>query len=141
MKYINERIGGRLALFIKFPRALSASLQRIQERHAYLLEEGYMSEASYISENRLRAVILTTDNDFIYRVTKTRMKDFRNFQIRHRMTSTEVVKEKENENFEQDDVNEEVFDDIDEVVFEDVSEEGQENMENEKGVRIDYLQI
>jgi len=80
VNFITHEIGGNLTLFIKFPRAFSASLRRIKDRHAYLLKEGFLTTKSFVSEKKLRALVLTTDKDFIYRVTNTNMKDYKLFQ-------------------------------------------------------------
>ena len=74
-------MNGRPALIVKFPRLLTSSLKRMKERYAFLKHEHYLNERSHISENKLRSIILTTDSDFVYRVTNTKMKDFRQFQI------------------------------------------------------------
>lgn len=73
-------MGARISTVTKFPRLLTSSLQRLRERHEYLLKEGYLSSHSYISENKLRAIVLPSDNEFVYRITKTKMKEFRDFQ-------------------------------------------------------------
>lgn len=73
-------MNGRPALIVKFPRLLTSSLKRMKERYAFLKHEHYLTEQSHISENKLRSIILTTDSDFVYRVTNTKMKDFRQFQ-------------------------------------------------------------
>lgn len=99
INYVTEKMEGRLALFTKFPRVFSASLQRIKERHLFLVEEGYMRKTTYISENKLRSIVLTTDNDFVYRVTKTKMKDFREFQKLVRTNAIDDNEEEKSENF------------------------------------------
>lgn len=99
VNYVTEKMEGRLALFTKFPRVFSASLQRIKERHLFLVEEGYMRKTTYISENKLRSIVLTTDNDFVYRVTKTKMKDFREFQKLVRTNAIDDNEEEKSENF------------------------------------------
>lgn len=73
-------MNGRPALIVKFPRLLTSSLKRMKERYAFLKHEHFLTERSQLSENKLRSIILTTDSDFVYRVTNTKMKDFRQFQ-------------------------------------------------------------
>ena len=68
-------MGGRLVLFIKFPRILSSSLRRIRERYEYLKEEGFLSDNTYLSENKIRAIVLTTDIDFINLLTVKSSRD------------------------------------------------------------------
>ena len=80
MAFISEKANGRLALLVKFPRVFTSSLKRLEERYHYLLEEGFLTEKSRFTENKLRALVLTKDSDFVYRVTNSRMKDFRQFQ-------------------------------------------------------------
>jgi len=55
-------------------------MKRLEERCNYLREEGYITGNTRLTENKLRAIVLTKDSDFVYRVTNTKMKDFRNFQ-------------------------------------------------------------
>lgn len=80
VKYITDVLGGRLALLVKLPRTLSTSQQRLKERYEFLLKEGLMHESTKLTENKLRAIVLTKDDDFVYRITETKMKDFREFQ-------------------------------------------------------------
>ncbi|XP_066923877.1 transcription termination factor 3, mitochondrial-like [Clytia hemisphaerica] len=78
--FISEKANGRLALLVKFPRVFTSSLVRLEERYHYLLQEGFLTEKSRFTENKLRALVLTKDSDFVYRVTNGRMKDYRQFQ-------------------------------------------------------------
>jgi len=78
--FIVDTLNGRLQLLVKFPRVLTCSLLRLQERHAFLMKEGYMKPTTRLSENKLRSMVLTTDKDFVYRVTNTKMKEYRQFQ-------------------------------------------------------------
>ena len=55
----------------------------------YLVKEGFFSGKTIITENKLRAIVLTTDKDFVYRVTNTKMKDFRQFQEKYRTDELE----------------------------------------------------
>ncbi|XP_012560459.1 transcription termination factor 3, mitochondrial isoform X1 [Hydra vulgaris] len=65
IKLVHEIMGGSLVLFIKFPRIFSSSTRRIRERYEYLKEEGFLKDNTYLSENKIRAIVLTTDSDFV----------------------------------------------------------------------------
>lgn len=67
-------------MFVKFPRVLTASMKRLQERYEFLRLEGFVTESSRLTENKLRAIVLTNDSDFVYRITNSKMKEFRRFQ-------------------------------------------------------------
>ena len=77
-------------------------MKRLEERHQYLHAEGFLSEHSRLTENKLRAIVLTNDSDFVYRVTNSRMKDFRQFQKDFEQQMNTKEKEKEANNVEED---------------------------------------
>ena len=65
-------------------------MKRLEERCNYLRVEGYMTKKTRLTENKLRAIVLTKDSDFIYRVTNTKMKDFRKFQTDYQEGTIDV---------------------------------------------------
>lgn len=111
VKFLTEKINGRLALFVKFPRVLSASMKRLEERYQYLRTEGFLSEHTRLTENKLRAMVLTNDSDFVYRVTNSKMKDFRQFQKKFEQEMAEKGKLEEENVDGVDDVNDHEDDD------------------------------
>jgi len=82
--YILDDLNGSHKLFVNFPRALSTSLQRLKERHAYLLKESKLRIETRLNENKLRAIVMLTDSDFVQRATGTSLKHYREFQATFR---------------------------------------------------------
>jgi len=92
INYLTNEMNGRIGLVVKFPRFLTTSIVRLQQRNEYLIHEGYLTTKTILTENKLRSIVLTTDSDFIYRITQTKMKDYRKFQ-KDFYSDTEYVEE------------------------------------------------
>ena len=86
-------------------------MKRLEERYQYLRTEGFLSEHTRLTENKLRAMVLTNDSDFVYRVTNSKMKDFRQFQKKFEQEMVEKGKLEEENIDGVDDVNEHEDDD------------------------------
>lgn len=82
-------MNGVLRTLVAFPRFFQVSMERLKERYAYLLSENRLNMRSRVNEDKLRAIVLTTDEVFCERATETTKKHYREFQEEYRRQQVE----------------------------------------------------